>query len=67
MVVGKRLAEAREKSGYSQDDVAEILHVSRQAVSNWEREVSTPDISLLKKFSEICNVQLDELVRNVRR
>ena len=65
MVVGKRLAEAREKKGYSQDDVAEILHVSRQAISNWEREVSTPDISLLKKFSEICNVQLDELVRDV--
>ena len=44
MEIGKKLKDARMKSGFTQETVAEKLHVSRQTISNWENEKSYPDI-----------------------
>ena len=38
MEIGKKLKDARMKSGFTQETVAEKLHVSRQTISNWENE-----------------------------
>lgn len=46
MEIGKKLKKARVQSGLTQENVAEKINVSRQAISNWENEKSYPDIIL---------------------
>lgn len=53
MEIGKKLKDARMKSGFTQETVAEKINVSRQTISNWENEKSYPDIiSDIIGFSE---------------
>ena len=52
----------RHKSGMSQEDFAEKINVSRQAVSKWERNEAYPDIENLLAISELFGVSLDMLV-----
>lgn len=61
MTLGKKLAELRRMKGMTQDEVAEKLGVSAQAVSKWENDVSCPDIMLLPHISELFQVTIDEL------
>lgn len=60
--IGKRLAEIRKEYGYKQTDLAEMLNVSQQVISNIERGVTAPDIEQLKKIADIYNISLDQLV-----
>ncbi len=55
------MAELRRVKGMTQDEVAEELGVSAQAVSKWENDVSCPDIMLLPHISELFQVTIDEL------
>ena len=52
-----RLAQMRHQHGYSQEELAEKLGVSRQAVSKWERAESAPDTDILslKLLVKICS------------
>lgn len=56
-----KLKEARQKKGLSQNTVAEMLNVSRQAVSRWETGKGSPDINTLPMLSELYDVSIDEL------
>lgn len=60
--IGKRISEYRKKKNLKQDELAEMLGVSPQAVSKWENDLSCPDISLLPELSKILGVSIDELV-----
>lgn len=60
--IGKRISEYRKKKNLKQDELAEMLGVSAQAVSKWENDLSCPDISLLPELSRIFGVSIDELV-----
>ena len=60
--LGNRIAMLRRKKDLKQDDLAEMLGVSPQAVSKWENDQSCPDISLLPKLSQILGVTVDELL-----
>ena len=53
MNVADRIYELRKEKGMSQEELANELGVSRQAVSKWESEKSTPDI---ENISELCNL-----------
>lgn len=57
-----RLKNARIQKVYSQNDVAEKLNISRQAVSRWENGRAYPDIDNLALLSEIYGVSVDELL-----
>lgn len=59
--IGKKIAELRKAQGMTQDELAEALNVSPQAVSKWENDLSCPDISLLPKLADLFNVSIDEL------
>ena len=53
MTLGERIGNLRRDAGYSQEYVAESLGVSRQAVSKWETDLSSPDTENLPKFSDL--------------
>ncbi len=61
--IGKRISEYRKKKNLKQDELAEMLGVSAQAVSKWENDLSCPDISLLPSLSSILGISIDELVQ----
>jgi transcriptional regulator with XRE-family HTH domain len=63
MIVGKIIKEIRENAGLSQEQFAEKLTISRQAVSKWERGVALPDIENILYISELFNVSLDTIVK----
>ena len=62
MTIGKRIAALRREKGLKQDDLAQMLEVSPQAVSKWENDQTCPDISLLPKLAKILGVTVDELL-----
>ena len=59
--MGKRIAAFRKRRGLTQDQLAEQLGISAQAVSKWETDLSCPDIGLLPQLAEILEVNLDDL------
>ena len=60
--LGKRIAALRREKGLKQDELAEKLGVSAQAVSKWENDQTCPDISLLPLLSKTLGVSVDELL-----
>ena len=62
MTIGKRIAALRREKNLKQDDLAQMLEVSPQAVSKWENDQTWPDISLLPKLAKILGVSVDELL-----
>ena len=63
MNIGKRLKDARIESGYTQEQVAEQLDVSRQTISSWENGRTFPDIVSVVSLSNIYDVSLDALIK----
>lgn len=60
--IGQKLYEHRKCFGLSQEELAEKIDVSRQAVSKWERGESSPDTENLIALAKLYNISLDELV-----
>lgn len=60
--IAQRLVDMRRSHGYSQEELAEKLGLSRQAISKWERAESSPDTGNLLALSRLYGVTLDELV-----
>ena len=60
--IGKKIAELRKSKDMTQFELADAMGVSFQAVSNWERGNSMPDISKLAELSEILGTTVDELL-----
>ena len=59
---GQKLARLRKEKGLTQEDVAQKMYVSPQAVSKWENDISSPDISVLPKLADLLGVSIDELL-----
>ena len=62
MDFNNRLYQLRKKKGFSQEELANRLNVSRQTVSKWEVGDSTPDMEKLIAISDLFDVSLDNLV-----
>lgn len=60
--IANRLVELRKKSGLSQEELADKLGLSRQAVSKWERAEASPDTDNLICLAKLYNVSLDDLL-----
>lgn len=60
--LGKRIAKNRKRLGLTQDQLAEKLGITAQAVSKWENDLSCPDISILPKLADIFGISIDELL-----
>ena len=64
MIFSERLKEEREKRNWSQNDLAEKLHVSRQSVSKWETGKNYPSIEIIIHLSDLFSITIDELLRS---
>ena len=64
MIFADKLMDLRKKNGWSQEELAEKLNVSRQAVSKWESAQSVPDMSRIIQLSELFGVSTDYLLKD---
>lgn len=62
MTFGKRLQQVRKAAGLSQEQLAELVGMSRQAVSKWETDQAAPDIDKLASLCGVLGVSADELL-----
>lgn len=60
--IGNRITKFRKAKGMTQEELANQLGVSSQAVSKWENDISCPDISLLPKLCRVLGITADELL-----
>ena len=65
MQVGKQIQHYRKEKNLSQDELAAIIFVSRQSISNWERDATYPDIQNLLLLSKVFEVSLDKLSKEI--
>lgn len=63
MKIGEKIAYLRNKSGMSQDQLAEILNISRQSVSKWEKCYSLPQLDKVAELCELFSISADILIR----
>ena len=62
MTFGEKLKKARLEAGYTQEELASMLTISRAAVAKWESDRGMPDVSNLKALAEALNVSVDFLL-----
>ena len=62
MTIGKRIAALRKEKGLTQEELAQHMGVSGQAVSKWENDQTCPDISALPRLARLLGVTVDELL-----
>ena len=64
MTFAEKLVQLRKREGYTQEEVADRLEVSRQAISRWEMGTAVPDSSNLLQISKLFNVSTDYLLND---
>ena len=62
MTVGTQIGHYRKKQSMTQENLAQKLGVSNQAVSKWESDQCCPDVMLLPKLADIFEISIDELL-----
>lgn len=63
-MLGEKLISLRKKSGYSQQELADRLSVTRQTISNWELGQGAPSLDKAVELAEIYDISLDDLVKD---
>ena len=63
MTLGKKIQTLRKRQGLSQEALAEKVAVTRQTISKWELDQSTPDLDLIARLSAIFQVSTDYLIK----
>ena len=66
MSVGERITELRKAAGMSQRDISRALDISRQAVSKWENDTSSPDVMNLIKLADLLDTDVEYLATGRR-
>ena len=64
MNLGNKILQLRKKNGLSQEQLGEVVDVTRQTISNWELGETTPNPEQLKRLSKAFNVSIDEILDN---
>ena len=60
--MGKRISDLRKQKGMTQEQLANLVGVTAQAVSKWENDLSCPDISILPQLADALGVTTDQLL-----
>ena len=64
MSLGEKILKLRKKKGLSQEELGDKIKVTRQTISNWELDITSPNPDQLKKLSKELNASIDELLDN---
>lgn len=67
MTLGDKLSKLRKESNYTQEQLADILGVSRQSISKWESNITYPETDKLIRISELFNCSLDYLLKDAEK
>ena len=67
MNIGEKIVKLRKEKNISQEKLSEMLGVTRQTLSNWESDITSPNLNQTRKMSESFGVSLDELTSNKRK
>ena len=62
LTLGKRILYHRKRLGLTQDQLAEKMGVTAQAVSKWEHDLSCPDVTTVPRLAELFGISTDELL-----
>ena len=62
MTLGERIQKYRKMKGLSQEELGKLLHISRQTISKWESNQSSPDIQSWKAMADVFGISLEELL-----
>ncbi len=65
--ISKNIKRLRSERGLTQDNLAEKIHITRQAVSSWENDRTQPDVEMLQRLSDVLEVSLEELIYGKKR
>ncbi len=65
--ISKNIKQLRQERGMTQDDLAQKLFVTRQAISSWENDRTQPDVHMLGKLREVFGVSIEELIYGKKR
>lgn len=65
MTLGEKLSKLRKERGYTQEELADLLHVSRQAVSKWESDAAYPETDKLIQLGKLYDCSMDYLLKDV--
>ncbi len=63
MNLGEKIYELRKRQNLSQEELGDKLNVSRQTISKWERNESTPDLDKIVPLCDLFNLSIDELLQ----
>lgn len=64
MDLGTKIKLQREKKNWSQQELADQIHISRQSISKWEQNKALPSITNIVMMSDLFNISLDELMKD---
>lgn len=64
MTLGEKLSKLRKENNYTQENLADILGVSRQSISKWESDIAYPETDKLIQLSDLYNCSLDYLLKD---
>lgn len=62
--LGEKIKNLRKDNNMTQSDLGKILNIAKSTISQYENNINTPDINMLKKISKVFDVSLDYLVNN---
>ena len=63
--LGEKIAGLRQEKNMTQQAFADVMGVTRQAISNWERNKTEPDVAALKKIGQIFGVDMNDLLTDI--
>ena len=64
MVIGNKISELRKKFNYTQEQLAEKIGVTRQTLSNWESNITSPDLNQACILCNLLKVNISDLIDN---
>ena len=65
MTLGEKLSKLRKEYNYTQEQLAEILGVSRQSISKWESDIAYPETEKLIELGKLFECSMDYLLRKI--
>lgn len=61
-MLGKKIKDLRKEKGLTQKELADVMNITPQAISLWEKDQADPDLINIKKLAKFFDISIDELM-----